>query len=48
TRTRQTTLAAPTTDPAALTHAALIALGRFELTRPVRLLGVAVTYEMPA
>ncbi|WP_049570368.1 DNA polymerase IV [Nonomuraea sp. SBT364] len=48
TRTRQTTLAAPTTDDAALTEAALTALGRFDLTRPVRLLGVAADYEMPA
>ncbi|MFI7453239.1 DNA polymerase IV [Nonomuraea sp. NPDC049714] len=47
TRTRQTTLPAATADPATLTHAALTALGRFDLTRPVRLLGVAVAYDMP-
>ncbi|MEU4574390.1 DNA polymerase IV [Nonomuraea sp. NPDC023979] len=48
TRTRQTTLAAPATDDAALTEAALAALGRFDLTRPIRLVGVAADYAMPA
>ncbi|MEV0595129.1 DinB/UmuC family translesion DNA polymerase [Nonomuraea cavernae] len=47
TRTRQSKLSMPTTDPAALTRAALAVLGRFDLDRPVRLLGVAVDYEMP-
>ncbi|MEU8246535.1 DNA polymerase IV [Nonomuraea sp. NPDC048916] len=47
TRTRQSKLCAPTTDAAALTRAALAVLGRFDLDRPVRLLGVAVDYEMP-
>ncbi|MET7465191.1 DNA polymerase IV [Nonomuraea sp. NPDC005501] len=47
TRTRQTKLAAPTTDPAELTRVALAVLGRFDLTRPVRLLGVGVEYAPP-
>ncbi|GAA2270689.1 DNA polymerase IV [Nonomuraea roseoviolacea subsp. roseoviolacea] len=47
TRTRQSRLAAPTTDPAELTRVALAVLGRFDLTRPVRLLGVAVEYAPP-
>ncbi|MGI5272029.1 DNA polymerase IV [Nonomuraea sp. CA-218870] len=48
TRTRQTTLPSPTTDPGAVTGAALDALARFELDRPVRLLGVGAAYQMPA
>ncbi|GGO80935.1 DNA polymerase IV [Nonomuraea cavernae] len=47
TRTRQSTLPVPTTDAAELTRAALAVLGRFDLDRPVRLLGVAVDYAMP-
>lgn len=42
TRTRITTLPAPTTDAADVAGAALSVLGRFELDRPVRLLGVRV------
>jgi hypothetical protein len=33
-----------TTDPAAVEGAALVALGRFEIRRPVRLLGVRVVF----
>ncbi|GAA3649844.1 DNA polymerase IV [Nonomuraea antimicrobica] len=47
TRTRQAKLPAPTTDPATVTRAALDLLGRHDLTRPIRLLGVAVEYTMP-
>jgi DNA polymerase-4 len=47
TRTRQSKLPAPTTDAAGLSRAALTVLDRFELTRPIRLLGVAVDYAMP-
>ncbi|MBE1584684.1 DNA polymerase IV [Nonomuraea angiospora] len=47
TRTRQSKLPAPTTDPATIQQAALTVLTRFELTRPVRLLGVAVDYTLP-
>jgi DNA polymerase IV len=47
TRTRQSTLPAATTDPATVVRAALTALGRFDLDRPVRLLGVAAGYVMP-
>ncbi|MFI7469383.1 DNA polymerase IV [Nonomuraea sp. NPDC049646] len=47
TRTRQCTLPEPTADPGALTEAALAALGRFDLDRPIRLLGVAVDYTAP-
>jgi DNA polymerase-4 len=46
TRTRQSKLPAPTTDAAELSRAALAVLDRFELTRPIRLLGVAVDYAM--
>ncbi|MFC5817914.1 DNA polymerase IV [Nonomuraea harbinensis] len=48
TRTRQTTLPSPTTDPRTVTGAALDALARFDLNRPVRLLGVGAAYQMPA
>ncbi|NUR90612.1 MAG: DNA polymerase IV [Nonomuraea sp.] len=44
TRTRQATLPAPTADPRVLTETALTVLDRFDLNRPVRLLGVAVEY----
>ncbi|MEV0384609.1 DNA polymerase IV [Nonomuraea sp. NPDC050643] len=47
TRTRQTKLPTPTTDPATITRTALAILDRFDLTRPIRLLGVAVEYTMP-
>ncbi|MGW6494891.1 DNA polymerase IV [Nonomuraea angiospora] len=47
TRTRQSKLPAPTTDPATIQQAALTVLTRFDLTRPVRLLGVAVDYTLP-
>ncbi|MEV4358258.1 DNA polymerase IV [Nonomuraea sp. NPDC049625] len=47
TRTRQSKLPAPTTDPATIQQAALTILARFDLTRPVRLLGVAVDYTLP-
>ncbi|MBF6328839.1 DNA polymerase IV [Nocardia transvalensis] len=40
TRTKQRKLAAPTTDVDEIAQAALQVLGRFELDRPVRLLGV--------
>ncbi|MEV4896005.1 DNA polymerase IV [Nonomuraea sp. NPDC055795] len=44
TQTRQTRLAAATVDPAPIEAAALAALDRFTLDRPVRLLGVGVEY----
>jgi DNA polymerase-4 len=47
TRTRQTKLPAPTTDPRTLKETALTILGRFPLDRPIRLLGVAVEYTPP-
>lgn len=47
TRTRQTKLPAPTTDPAVVTRTALDILDRHDLTHPVRLIGVAVEYTMP-
>ena len=47
TRTRQTKLPAPTTDPDAITRTALTILGRFTLDRPVRLIGIAIEYTMP-
>ncbi|MCX4096465.1 DNA polymerase IV [Nocardia sp. alder85J] len=40
TRTKQRKLPAPTTDIAEIVHTALEVLGRFELDRPIRLLGV--------
>jgi DNA polymerase-4 len=46
TRTKISKLPAPTTDPAEVAQLAHIVLGRFELTRPVRLLGVRVMLEM--
>ncbi|HEY5857811.1 MAG TPA: DNA polymerase IV [Aldersonia sp.] len=42
TRSRSRTLPAPSTDVGEITAAALVALDRFELDRPVRLLGVRV------
>jgi len=47
THTRGVSLAAPTLDPAALEAAALAALDRFELDRPVRLLGVRAELAGP-
>ncbi|WP_431923018.1 DNA polymerase IV [Nonomuraea jabiensis] len=47
TRTRQSKLPAPTTDPATIQQVALTILTRFDLTRPVRLLGVGVDYTLP-
>lgn len=47
TSTRQTKLAEPTTDQATIEQAALTVFDRFEGTRPVRLLGVAVEYTLP-
>lgn len=47
TQTRQTKLESPTTDPDPIESAALAALARFTLDRPVRLLGVGVEYAMP-
>ena len=47
TRTRAVTLPAPTADPADVVAAALAALDRFELNRPVRLLGVRVDLKLP-
>ncbi|WP_188194042.1 DNA polymerase IV [Nonomuraea sp. SYSU D8015] len=47
TRTRQTKLPAPTSDPDTLARTAVAILDRFDLNRPVRLLGVAVDYTMP-
>jgi DNA polymerase-4 len=48
TRTRITTLPAPTTDPGDVARAALAVLDRFDLDRPVRLLGVRVELDRPA
>ncbi|MGP3957742.1 DNA polymerase IV [Nonomuraea sp. 3N208] len=47
TRTRQSKLPTPTTDPRVLSDTAVAILDRFDLNRPVRLLGVAVDYTMP-
>ncbi|KRD18034.1 DNA polymerase IV [Mycobacterium sp. Root265] len=47
TRTKIRKLAAPGTDPAAITAQALSLLDDFELDRPVRLLGVRLELEMP-
>ena len=45
TRTKISKLAEPTTDPAVVERAALVVLDRFELARPVRLLGVRVELD---
>ncbi|WP_084958346.1 DNA polymerase IV [Thermoactinospora rubra] len=45
TLTRQTKLPSPTTDPDAVDTTAVAILDRFDLTRPVRLIGVGVEYE---
>jgi DNA polymerase-4 len=47
TRTKISKLPQPTTDPAEVARTALVVLGRFELTRAVRLLGVRVMLEAP-
>ncbi|MEV4179274.1 DNA polymerase IV [Nonomuraea sp. NPDC049709] len=47
TRTRQSKLPHPTTDPATITRTALAILDRHDLTRPIRLVGVSVDYTMP-
>jgi DNA polymerase-4 len=47
TRTKIRKLAAPTTDAAAITDAALRVLDLFELDRPIRLLGVRLELAMP-
>jgi DNA polymerase-4 len=47
TRTKIRKLPEPTTDPAEVARTALVVLGRFELDRPVRLLGVRVVLELP-
>ena len=48
TRTKIAKLAEPTTDPAEVARRAGVVLARFELHRPVRLLGVRVVLEHPA
>lgn len=48
TSTHGAPLAEPSTDPAAIEAAALEALGRFELDRPVRLLGVRAEFARDA
>ncbi|PXY26922.1 DNA polymerase IV [Prauserella muralis] len=45
TQTRSITLESPTSEAAALERAALTVLGKFELGRPVRLLGVKAEFE---
>jgi DNA polymerase-4 len=47
TRTKIHKLPQPTTDPEEVARAALVVLDRFEMTRPVRLLGVRVVLEPP-
>jgi DNA polymerase-4 len=47
THTRSVPLPTPTADPAAIERAALQALARFFLTRPVRLLGVRADFPAP-
>ncbi|GGS52845.1 MULTISPECIES: DNA polymerase IV [Actinokineospora] len=47
TRTRSLTLPGPTSDGAAIAAAALTAFERFDLVRPVRLLGVWAEFEPP-
>lgn len=48
TRTKISKLAEPTTDPLVVARGALVVLGRFELDRAIRLLGVRVVLEQPA
>jgi DNA polymerase IV len=47
TRTKIMKLAGPTTDPAVVAAGASAVLQRFELDRPVRLLGVRVELDVP-
>ncbi|MGH7630225.1 MAG: DNA polymerase IV [Gemmatimonadales bacterium] len=47
TQTRSVTLTGPTTDQADIEAAALVALERFDLARPVRLLGVRAEFAPP-
>jgi DNA polymerase-4 len=47
TQTKISKLEQPTTDPDMVGAKALVVLGRFSLTRPVRLLGVRVVLELP-
>ena len=48
TRTKISKLPLPTADPAEVSRMAAVVLGRFELTRPVRLLGVRVVLDLPS
>jgi DNA polymerase-4 len=48
TRTRSGKLPAPTTDPDAVAAHARVVLARFDVRRPLRLIGVRVMLEMPA
>ncbi len=43
-RTRTRRITPPTSDPAVVEQAALVALGRFEIRKPVRLLGVRLVF----
>lgn len=47
TRTKISKLTEPTSDPAEVARMALVVLARFELDRPIRLLGVRVVLELP-
>jgi DNA polymerase-4 len=47
TRTKISKLPAPTTDPAEVVRVARLVLARFEVARPVRLLGVRVVLALP-
>ncbi|MGW5052003.1 DNA polymerase IV [Actinokineospora sp. NPDC004072] len=47
TRTRSVTLAGPTSDAAVIADAALTAFERFDLAKPVRLLGVWAEFQPP-
>jgi DNA polymerase IV len=47
TRTKITKLAAPTADPAEVARVARVVLDRFDLDRPIRLLGVRVMLAPP-
>ena len=47
TRTKISKLKEPTTDPDEVARVATVVLGRFEITRPIRLLGVRVVLELP-
>ena len=47
TRSKISKLAEPTTDPSEVARAAGVVLDRFQLNRPIRLLGVRVVLEPP-